>query len=143
MIAIVNAPIDVQAVLESVRDPAAGAVDLFLGTTRNQTRGRNVLLLEYEAYEPMARGLMERIAREAKERWGITKISIVHRIGTVAVGEVSVAVAVSSPHRNEAFLACRYAIDTLKETVPIWKKEVFADGGHWVGMEGGRPTTER
>jgi len=139
MIEIVHTPIDVEAVLESVRDPGAGALDLFLGTTRNQTKGRSVLWLEYEAYEPMARGLMERIAREAGERWGITKISIVHRIGRVAVGETSVAIAVSSAHRNEAFLACRYAIDDLKKNVPIWKKEVFADGGHWVGMEGSGP----
>jgi molybdopterin synthase catalytic subunit len=135
MIEIVSTPIDVQAIIGSVHDPRAGAVDLFLGTTRNQTKGRDVLWLEYEAFEPMARELMERIAREARERWGTTKIAIVHRIGRVEVGEVSVAIAVSSPHRNEAFLACRYVIDTLKKTVPIWKKEVFADGGEWVGME--------
>jgi molybdopterin synthase catalytic subunit len=138
MIEIVNSPVDVQALLASVHDPAAGGVDLFLGTTRNETKGRAVLWLEYEAFEPMARAMMERIAAEAKAKWGVSKISIVHRIGRVPVGEVSIGIAVSSPHRNEAFLACRYVIDTVKATVPIWKREVFADGGHWVGMEGGR-----
>src|SRR6059036_3081340 len=90
--------------------------------------GRRVLRLEYEAYEEMALPLMERIAAECRERWRVTDVGIIHRLGPLAIGEASVAVAVASPHRREAFEACRYAIDTLKATVPIWKKEFYVDG---------------
>jgi len=136
MIEIVETTIDVQKVIASVQDPAAGGIDVFIGTTRNNARGKQVIGLEYEAYVPMALAEMHRIAKDIRERWHIIHLSCIHRIGTVNVGEVSVIVAVSSAHRNEAFEACRYAIDTLKKTVPIWKKERFSDGEVWVGLEG-------
>ncbi|MET0552445.1 MAG: molybdenum cofactor biosynthesis protein MoaE [Vicinamibacteria bacterium] len=117
--------------LSSVSD-ADGALCLFVGTVRDENRGRRVVRLEYEAYEQMALPLMEEIAAEARRRWPVTALRIVHRLGALAVGDASVAVAVASPHRDEAFAACRYAIDTLKKTVPIWKKEFYADGSAWL-----------
>jgi len=133
MIEIISRPIEVQVVLESVRDPSAGGIDLFVGTTRNHSKGLNVRYLEYEAYEQMALGEMNRIARAAVEKWKLCKLSIVHRVGRVEIGEASVAIAVSAHHRSEAFDACRYTIDALKQDVPIWKKEYFLDGEVWVG----------
>ena len=135
MIEIVDDPIDVARVLGSVAHPAAGGIALFVGTTRNHSHGKEVLYLEYEAYVPMALSLMAKIAEEASARWGLHAISIVHRRTRVAIGEASVVIAVSSSHRNEAFEACRYAIDILKRTVPVWKKEFFADGAVWVDAE--------
>jgi molybdopterin synthase catalytic subunit len=123
---LVRAPIDLAAL--QATDSADGALCLFVGVVRDHNGGRRVLRLEYEAYEEMALPLMERIAAECRERWGVTDVRIVHRLGPLAIGEASVAVAVASPHRREAFEACRYAIDTLKATVPIWKKEFYADG---------------
>jgi molybdopterin synthase catalytic subunit len=108
-----------------------GALCLFVGLVRDHNRGRAVVRLEYEAYEEMALPLMEEIAAETRRRWPVTDVRIVHRLGSLDVGEPSVAVAVASPHRDEAFAACRYAIDTLKSTVPIWKKEFYADGQEW------------
>jgi molybdopterin synthase catalytic subunit len=108
-----------------------GAFCLFVGLVRDRNRGRTVVRLEYEAYEEMALPLMEEIAAEVRRRWPVTDVRIVHRLGSLDVGEPSVAVSVSSPHRDEAFTACRYAIDTLKATVPIWKKEFYADGQEW------------
>jgi molybdopterin synthase catalytic subunit len=107
---------------------------------RDHNAGRRVLWLEYEAYEEMALPLMEEIARGARARWSITSISIVHRLGRLEIGEASVAIAVASPHRREAFEACRYAIDTLKKTVPIWKKEFFEGGEAWVEGPGYPPS---
>ncbi len=112
--------------------PQDGAVCLFVGVVRNENAGRPVLRLEYEAYEEMALPLMEEIAAETCRLHPITAIRIVHRLGTLEVGEISVVVAVSSPHRNEAFAACRFAIDALKSRVPIWKKEHYADGSAWL-----------
>ena len=137
MILITDSKIDIQTVLESVGDPSAGAIDVFIGTTRNHSDGKQVVSLEYEAYEPMALKMMNEIAGAAKSRWNIHRISIVHRIGQVAIGEASVVIAVSAAHRKEAFEACLHAIDTLKRDVPIWKKEVFADGEVWVGAQSG------
>jgi molybdopterin synthase catalytic subunit len=117
--------------------PQDGALCLFVGVVRNENGGRPVTHLEYEAYEEMALPLMERIEAETRARWPVTQVRLVHRLGTLRIGEASVAVAVSSPHRVEAFAACRYAIDTLKATVPIWKKEFYADGEEW--LEGARP----
>jgi len=105
---------------------------MFLGTTRNHSKGKKVVRLEYEAYSPMALRMMSEIESEIRKRWNIQKISIVHRIGAVPVMEASVAIAVSAAHRKEAFEACRYAIDELKKRVPIWKKEIFEDGEVWV-----------
>ncbi len=132
MIEIVPGPIDVAAVIESVASPSSGAVSLFIGTTRNANEGRRVTGLRYEAYIPLAVKEMERIAGEVRSRWPVERVSLVHRIGEVPVGEASVVIAVSTPHRKESFEACRYAIDELKKRVPIWKQEVFDDGTSWV-----------
>ena len=139
MISIIEKPIDIGEVLDSVRDPAAGGIDLFIGSTRDRSGGKKVISLVYEAYIPMAVAWMERIAGEASARWDIVKISIVHRVGTVGIGEASVVIAVSAIHRSDAFEVCRFLIDNLKREVPIWKKEYFEDGEVWVGLEGNRP----
>jgi len=129
MILLVREPVDVAALQDvASRD---GALCLFLGVVRDENEGRRVLRLEYEAYEDMALPLMEEIAAEARRQFGVGEVRIVHRLGRLEIGEVSVAVAAASPHRAEAFAACRYAIDTLKARVPIWKKEFYADGAVW------------
>ena len=120
-------------VREAVEGPDAGAVVLFLGTVRNNTDGRAVKHLEYEAYPPMAEKKMSEIAQEISEKWGIDRVAMIHRVGKLEIGEVSVAVAVASPHRKDGFEACKYAMDRLKQIVPIWKREVWADGeAEWV-----------
>ncbi len=125
--------IDFAALTESARSPHCGAVVLFLGTVRDLTGEHVTAFLEYEAYAPMAEKKLAEIEAEARKRWPVGEIAIVHRLGRLEVGEVSVAVAVSCPHRGDAFDACRYVIDTLKELVPIWKKENAPDGtGEWV-----------
>lgn len=123
-------------VAEAVRAPDCGGVVTFLGTVRSPSRGRTVLYLEYEAYPEMAVRKMRQIAEEIRERWGITRVAIRHRVGRLEVGEASVAIAVAAPHRREAFEACEYAIARLKRIVPVWKKEVWADGEEWIGWEG-------
>jgi molybdopterin synthase catalytic subunit len=138
-ISIVRDTVDVAALEAAVADPSAGATVTFVGTTRRDNAGRVVLSLEYEAYEPMALSEMRKLAREAGERWRIVRIAIQHRVGVVAIGETSVAIAVSAPHRAEAFEACRFAIDRLKEIVPIWKKEYFEGGEIWVGCQTSHP----
>ena len=132
---LVQQAIDVNALLKKVSHPKAGAVVLFLGTVRDNDRGRHVKFLEYEAYQPMALKEMNRVVEEARRRWPLLGIAIVHRLGHLEVGDISVAIAVSSGHRKEAFEAGRYAIDTLKQTVPIWKKEVWDSGEAWIGSE--------
>jgi len=109
-----------------------GAACVFVGVVRNENDGREVRYLEYEAYEEMALPLMEEIEREARAKWPVSELRIAHRLGRIQIGEASVVVAVASPHRAEAFAACRYAIDTLKARVPIWKKEFYADGSVWL-----------
>jgi molybdopterin synthase catalytic subunit/molybdopterin converting factor small subunit len=131
---LVRDPIRVDPLLDAVRHPAAGAVVLFLGTVREHSRGRQVHHLEYEAYEALARREMARIAEHAVQRWGV-RIAMVHRVGTLSIGEISVAIAVAAPHRRDAFEAGRFAIDTLKQTVPIWKKEVWSAGSEWIGQD--------
>jgi molybdopterin synthase catalytic subunit len=126
----VHGPIEIPALLETA--PADGAACLFVGVVRSENRGRSVERLEYEAYEEMALPLMEEIAQEARRRFPVTAVRLVHRLGHLEVGEASVAVAAVSPHRNEAFAACRFVIDTLKAKVPIWKKEHYADGTAWL-----------
>lgn len=131
---ITSSAIEIQKVIGSVLTPESGGINVFMGTTRNHSHGRRVLALEYEAYAPMAIKMMERIEQEARGRWSLQKIAIVHRLGRVEIGEVSVLIAVSSSHRLEAFEACRYLIDRLKEIVPIWKREFYADGTvEWTG----------
>lgn len=111
---------------------SAGAVASFLGTVRNENRGRRVERLEYEAYEPLAVKSFERIAAEAAERWPDTRVAVHHRIGPLSIGEASVAIAAASPHRADAFAACRYAIERIKQIAPIWKHEFFAGGDAWI-----------
>ncbi len=127
---LVRTPIDLPAL--GAPDPRDGAVCLFVGVVRNENAGRAVARLEYEAYEEMALPLMEEIARETLAQFPVTRVELVHRLGSLAIGEPSVAVAVTSPHRAEAFAACRYAIDELKKRVPIWKKELYTDGSQWL-----------
>ena len=110
----------------------AGGTVVFIGTTRDNTKGREVLKLEFEAYRSMAEREMKKIAKSVVEKWNALRVAIHHREGTVYPGEIAVVIAVATPHRAEAFEACKYAIDTLKETVPIWKKEIFEDGEMWV-----------
>ena len=138
-ISIGLAPVDVPALEAAVAAPGAGGAVTFVGTTRRDNVGRVVLRLEYEAYEPMALREMRKLAHEAGERFGIVRIAIQHRIGVVEIGEISVAIAVSAAHRAEAFEACRFAIDRLKEVVPIWKKEYFEGGEIWVGCQTSHP----
>lgn len=138
-ITIGREPIDIAALEREVAGPAAGAVVSFTGTTRRDNAGRKVLRLEYEAYEPMALSEMRKLAAEAAKRWKLVRIAIAHRIGVVEIGETSVAIAVSAAHRGEAFEACRFAIDRLKETVPIWKKEHFEGGEVWIGCQTSHP----
>ena len=137
MVRLTREPIELGALTPPT--PADGAVCLFLGVVRNENGGRPVRHLEYEAYEEMARPLMEEIAAEARRRWPVTDVRIVHRLGRMEIGEASVAIAVAAPHRGAAFDACRYAIDTLKATVPIWKKEFYADGAVWLEGAGSAP----
>jgi len=125
--------IDVDAVIAEVADERAGAVATFLGTTRSESRGRTVLYLEYEAYAGMAEQVMLEIAEKLKAEHELCEVAITHRIGRVGIGETSVAIAVSAPHRQAALAACQEAIDTLKETVPLWKKEVYEGGEQWIG----------
>ena len=126
-------PIDVASVIAEVADDQAGAVATFLGTTRVNSRGRTVLFLEYEAYEGMAEKVMADIAGSLHERYELCRIAIAHRIGRVGIGETSVAIAVSAPHREHALAACKEAINTLKVDVPLWKKEVYEGGEEWIG----------
>lgn len=128
-------PIDINALLTRVRHPDAGAIVLFLGTIRGHNYGRAVQRLEYEAYQTLALREMARVSSEAEARWPLLGIAIEHRVGLLQVGDVSVAIAAAAAHRREAFEAARYAIDTLKRTVPIWKKEVWEGGEVWVGSQ--------
>jgi len=141
MIALTNQPINELAIIESVRSPRAGAVVLFLGTTREITGDRQTTALDYEAYGPMAERKLQALETEARRRWPIIECTIVHRTGNVPATESSVAIAVSTPHRREAFDAGGWLIDQIKECVPIWKREQFGDGTtEWVhSEEGGRP----
>jgi molybdopterin synthase catalytic subunit len=139
MFALTHDPIDYHPLTESVRRNGCGAVTLFLGTVRDLTGDQVTVFLDYEAYPPMAEKKLTEIEAEVRRRWPVGDIAMIHRLGRMHVGEISVAVAVSTPHRADAFEACRYAIDTLKELVPIWKKENAPDGSTtWI--EGGTPS---
>ena len=129
-------PLDLAAIVAEVGDPGSGAIATFIGTTRDHSRGRAVIHLEYDAYPEMAEAEMARIAAGVIERHGVTRVAMGHRTGHVPIGEASVIIAVSAPHRGAALDACRDAIDTLKQTVPVWKKEVFEGGEEWIGREG-------
>ena len=135
MIEITRQPLNPEEITARVRKDTNGAVVTFLGTTRLFAEGRRVVRLEYEAYEEMALKEMEKVRLEVASQWDLEDIAIAHRIGVVDIGEISLVIAVASPHRKEAFRACHQAVDLLKETVPIWKKELFEDGEHWVACE--------
>jgi molybdopterin synthase catalytic subunit len=128
MIRLTSDPINYGELTESVRSTASGAVVLFLGTVRDLTEGRRTVALDYDAYGPMAEAKLHELEMDARDRWPIDQVAIVHRTGRLELGEISVAVAVSCPHRQDAFDAARFLIDTLKITVPIWKKENWSDG---------------
>jgi len=130
---LVAGPLDVAAVVHEVEDPEAGAVASFVGTVRRRSRGRDVVHLEYEAYEEMAEPMLARLGEELTARHGLCGVAIHHRLGRVEIGQASVVIAVSAPHRSAALDACREAIETLKTTIPLWKKEVYAGGEEWIG----------
>ncbi len=132
---LVREPIDVHALIRHVRAPSDGAIVTFDGFVRNQSHNRPTLYLDYEAYESMALAKMRGIGAQLHEKFAIHGVAIVHRLGRLEIGETSVFIAVSAPHRAAAFDACRFAIDTLKRTVPIWKKEYFEDGAVWADGE--------
>ncbi|SEM90795.1 molybdopterin synthase subunit MoaE /molybdopterin synthase subunit MoaD [Stigmatella aurantiaca] len=134
LFSVVDRPLRLEDVVAAVSGEAYGGLVTFSGSVRNQTRGRRVLRLEYEAYPPMAEKQLAVIGAEAAERFGGTRLAIMHRVGTLAPGELAVVIAAAAPHRKEAFLACEHAIERLKQDVPIWKKEFFEDGEVWVGL---------
>jgi molybdopterin converting factor subunit 1 len=140
LVRLVRERIAAEEIVLNVKAPEDGAVVVFDGIVRNHSRGRRTLYLEYEAYEPMALAKMREIIVHTRERFAIHRIAMVHRLGRLEIGETSVLIVVGSPHRGAAFDACRFAIDTLKRTVPIWKKEYFADGAVWA--EGETPSGE-
>ena len=125
-------PLDVLKAIDHVSDGSVGGIDVFIGTVRNVTKEKRVVALEFEAYEKMAILEFEKIVQQAHKRWSLHEIAILHAIGRKQIGDLAVVIAVSAAHRDAAFSACRYIIDTLKETVPIWKKEIFEDGDVWV-----------
>jgi molybdopterin synthase catalytic subunit len=142
LFAVVEGPIDVAALISAAQRPDCGAISTFVGTTRvDENNGASVEHLEYEAYRPMADRKLEEIGAEIQERWDVRGVSIVHRIGRVEPGEASVAIVVASPRRGPAFEASRYAIERIKQVVPIWKRELWSDGYVWVGSQVG--TRER
>jgi molybdopterin synthase catalytic subunit len=131
-IILTNNELDIQAALNWVMVPGCGGIDVFIGTVREFTKGRRVIRLEFEAYEKMAVSEIQKLADEALQRWPVQRIAIQHRVGVLHIGEMPVIIAVAAAHRDAAFEACRFLIDTLKKTVPIWKKEVFDDGEVWI-----------
>ena len=139
MFKIVDRPIDATEIGNLIRSDADGAVCVFLGVARKYSRGREVVHLEYEAYPEMAEKKLAEIGDELRVKFGAERVVIFHRTGVLGIGEASVGIGVATPHRKEAFVACQYAIDRLKEIVPIWKKEVWSDGSHWIGWEGQAP----
>ena len=135
MIKITSEPLNPEEITAQVRRDSNGAVITFLGTTRDFSEGRNVEYLEYEAYQPMAENMLQQIADELREKWDIADFAVAHRVGRVDIGEISLVVALSSPHRQQAFEAGQYVVDRIKQLVPIWKKEAFEGGEVWVGSE--------
>ena len=139
MFRVTNKPLVLQELIEFVTDPEAGAITTFIGTTRNNNDGRKVIALDYEAYAEMAEKELVRLGEEAKKKWPICRMAIVHRLGPVQITEPSVMIAVSAAHREATFAACRFAIEEIKRTVPIWKKEVYEGGEVWIGTQTGQP----
>lgn len=141
MFCVTQEPLNLQALVDYVTDPEAGAIVTFIGTTRNHNEGRRVISLDYEAYPEMAEKELKRLGEEAKRRWSIQRMAIVHRVGRVEITEPSVVIAVAAAHRDDAFQACRFAIEEIKKSVPIWKKEVYEGGEVWIGTQSGQPFT--
>ena len=133
LIQITREPLDRNALVAAISNPGVGGIVVFEGVVRDNARGRQVRYLEYDVYPEMAIKQIRAIAAEAAQRWGATHVAVAHRVGRLEIGEASVIIVVATPHRAEAFEACRYIIDTLKAIVPIWKKEVATDGEEWVG----------
>lgn len=131
---VVDRPLSLDEVVQAVSGEGLGGLVTFTGSVRNETRGRRVVRLEYEAYAPMAERMFAKIAQEAAEKWPGVRVAIVHRVGTLLPGDWAVVIAAAAPHRDEAFQACRHAIDRLKQDAPIWKRELYEDGGAWVGL---------
>jgi molybdopterin synthase catalytic subunit len=132
VVAISQKPIDVEQIISSIFTPRSGGIGIFVGTVRNHSQGKRVRQLEYTAYVPMAEKQMTEIEKEIRAKWIVEGVALVHRIGTLKIGDIAVVTAVSAAHRTEAFEACRYAIDQVKAIVPIWKKEYFEEGHAWV-----------
>ncbi len=132
-IRLVEGPLDLEAVVAEAADERAGAIATFQGTVRKQSRGRDVIALEYEAYSEMAEKVIAEIAGEVQERYDLCEVAVAHRLGRVEIGETSVVIAVSAPHRQDALAACKDVIDALKERVPLWKKERYVGGEEWIG----------
>jgi molybdopterin synthase catalytic subunit len=143
MFRVTDKAINLQELVNFVGDPEAGAIVTFIGTTRNNNEGRKVIALDYEAYPEMAEKELARIGAEAHTQWPIGRMAIVHRLGPVQITEASVIIAVASPHRDAAFAACRFAIEEIKKTVPIWKKEVYEGGEVWIGTQTGQPLSAK
>ncbi|MBA2874904.1 molybdenum cofactor biosynthesis protein MoaE [Thermaerobacillus caldiproteolyticus] len=132
---ITEKPISIEKVIQKVIRPEAGAITTFIGTVRELTNGKRTLFLQYEAYVTMAEKMLAQIGKEIREKWPEAKVAITHRIGKLDIGDIAVVIAVSTPHRNDAYEANRYAIERIKQIVPIWKKEHWEDGTEWVGNQ--------
>ena len=143
MFRVNNEAIDLQELVRFVSDPEAGAIATFIGTSRNHNDGRKVIALDYDGYPEMAEKELARIGEAARKQWEICRMAIVHRLGPVQITESSVVITVSSGHREAAFAACRFAIEEIKRTVPIWKKEVFEGGEVWIGTQTGEPLAQK
>jgi molybdopterin synthase catalytic subunit len=141
MFRVTDKPIDLKELVDYVSDPEAGAIASFIGTTRNNNEGRKVIGLDYDGYSEMAEKELARIGEDAKTKWPICRMAIIHRLGPVRITEASVIIVVSAGHRDAAFAACRFAIEEIKKTVPIWKKEVYEGGEIWIGTQTGQPLT--
>jgi len=131
---LMDGPLSLEQVVAAVQGEAYGGLVTFTGTVRNDTEGRRVVRLEYEAYVPMARQMFARIGDEVRERWPGARVAIAHRVGSLSPGDLAVVIAAAAAHRKEAFRACEYAIDRIKEEAPIWKREIYQDGAVWVGQ---------
>lgn len=132
LIRLTHEPLDREALVAAVSHPSAGGIVVFEGVVRDNARGKQVRYLEYDVYPEMAEQQIRTIVAEAQQQWGVERVAVAHRFGRLEIGEASVIIVVAAPHRGEAFDACRYIIDTLKTTVPIWKKEVATNGEEWV-----------
>lgn len=143
MFRVTDQSLNLQELVDFVTDPEAGAIATFIGTTRNNNEGRKVVALDYDAYPEMAEKELKRIGEDAGNKWPICRMAIAHRIGPVQITQASVMIAVSSAHRDAAFAACRFAIEEIKKTVPIWKKELYEGGELWIGTQSGKPLPGR